>query len=174
MDCTWPVCAWEPHSRTCLYSPAPLSLSSRYWKPRYPGYCEQTHLEQKAARLRAGGTATGPETPGAAGPAAPATHAPEQTRKEPTALLPQPRAGSEGQSSLSSPLLPWKFSCSNSISRLRRWSCSERARRGHGHPLPPALCPLPIQGCRGSGTAPRQALLTAQVMGRKEHILSTR
>lgn len=39
---------------------------------------------------------------------------------------------------------------------------------------PPAPCPLPIQGRQGSGTAPRQALLTAQVMGRKEHILSTR
>lgn len=174
MDCTWPVCAWEPHSRTCLYSPALLSLSSRYWKPRYPGYCEQTHLEQKAASQ-----GWGLETPGAAGPAAPATHAPEQTRKEPTALLPQPRAGSEGQSSLSSPLLPWKFSCSNSISRLRRRSCSERAPRGHGHPLPPAPCPLPsahlpIQGRRGSGTALCQALLTAQAMGRKEHILSTR
>lgn len=58
MDWTWPVCAWEPHSRTCLYSPAWLSLSRRYWKPRYPGYWEQTHLWQsrERRRLRAGST----------------------------------------------------------------------------------------------------------------------
>lgn len=63
MDWTWPVCAWEPHSRTCLYSPARLSLSRRYWKPRYPGYCEQTHLQQsreRRRRLRAGSTAKRP------------------------------------------------------------------------------------------------------------------
>jgi len=52
MDWTWPVCAWEPHSRTCLYSPAWLSLSRRYWKPRYPGYCEQTHLRRSRGRRR--------------------------------------------------------------------------------------------------------------------------
>lgn len=44
-------------------------------------------------------------------------------------LLPQPRAGSEGQSSLISARLPWKFSCSKSINLLRPWSCG---RDGHG------------------------------------------
>lgn len=84
-------------------------------------------MEQKEQRIRAVAL---PEVPAECHQPCLTTHAPEQTRKEPTALPPQPSAGSEGQSSLSSPLLPWKFSCSNSSSWLRPCSCTEMHRVG--------------------------------------------
>lgn len=68
-------------------------------------------------------------------------------------LLPQPRAGSEGQSSLISARLPWKFSSSKSINLLRPWSCG---RDGHGFGTATlargGLRGSPRGGSRGGGT----------------------